>query len=208
MNRQSHLLAATLAWALIAAYPAKAKDFTLTDSAIMSLDYDNRFSYRPPLTATLVSKQDIPGTGVKFTIHFASTNSVDSLFIRLADRNHGARPFTGMDVRAYKNFSLKFTLVAIDGSSSGRGTLAAGAAVGPSSYSYNPEVLGLTGSNPSSATSTTHANPGLIKVIGFTVYQSRVGWSAGPHDVTFLVQPADGAVPLEIPRWDNPFPHY
>ena len=203
MDMKRTLWAATLSCALMAAYPAKATDFTLTDSAIMSLDYDNRDHYPKPLTASLVSKQDTPGTGVTFIIRFASTNSLDALFFRLADRNHGARPFAGLDARAYKSFALKFTLVSIDGSTSGSETLGVGAVVGPSQRSSNafrPKPISLTGSDPRSAVSTTLADPGFINVVGFTVYQSPEGWRAGPHEVTLLVQPADGAVPLEIPR--------
>ena len=204
MDMKRILWAATLSCALMAAYPAKATDFTLTDSAIMSLDYDNGAYYAQRLTSSLLSKQDIPGTGVKFTIRFASTNSLDTSFYRFSDSRHGAGTLAGVDVRAYTNFALKFTLVSIDGSTTGMETLVVGAVIGPSHgfpNAFHPEVINLNSSTSQSAVSATFADPGTISVIGFTIYRLPGDlWSAGPHEVTLLVQPADGAVPLEIPR--------
>src|SRR5882724_8083238 len=72
------LRVATLAFALMAAHPAKATDFTLSESGILSLDdnMSNIWSQTSSdiYTATILSNQDIPGTGVVFTIHFPGTN--------------------------------------------------------------------------------------------------------------------------------------
>ena len=197
MNRS--IWTAVFVCALIAALPARATDFTLSDAAILSLDYNNPGNYYvPPPTATIASEQDIPGTGVKFTIHFPSTNSWDTFRMQVSDKNNGAGTLGGLNVSAYANFDLKFTLVSIDGSTSGSQLLGVGAMIGPyggSQWAYRPEIVSLTGGFPVSAVSSTTVVTVNLTVAGFTV-NMYPGWSAGPHDVTLLVQPADGAVQI------------
>jgi hypothetical protein len=206
MKKSRHLLATSLACAL-AASPVMATDFTLSESAMMSLDYNNSASFGMPLTSSILTNQDIPRIGVQYTIRFVSTNLLTSTFFHLSDSRHGAGTLAGADVSAYKKFALKFTLIAIDGSTSASNALVVGAMVGPSGgypNAFRPEVIGLTGSYPPSATSVTTSDPGIIRVIGFTVYPiPSPAWVAGPHDITLLVQPADGAVPLEIPNAEH-----
>jgi hypothetical protein len=194
------LWTAVFACALMTALPAKATDFTLSDAAILSLDYDMSNSYVPPLTASITSKQDIPGTGVQFKIHFPSTNSLDSFRFQVSDRTYGAGTLTHFDPSGYANFDLAFTLMSVDGSAFGSQLLGAGALIGPfngSSAAFHPEVMSLTGSYPTSAISQIPVTSNIVSEIGFTVFLlSSAGWSAGPHDVTLLVQPADGAVQI------------
>jgi hypothetical protein len=197
MNRS--IWFAVFVCALIAALPAKATDFTLSEAAILSLDYNNPDNYySPPPTATITSEQDIPGTGVKFTIHFASTNAWDTFRLQASDKNNGAGTLGGLNVSAFANFDLKFTLVSIDGSTSGSQLFNVGALIGPygiSPYAYRPETVSLTGSYPVSTVSSTTVATTNLTVVGFAAYEYP-GWSAGPHDVTLLVQPAPGAVQI------------
>jgi hypothetical protein len=192
-----------LALALIAAHPAKAVDFTLSDSAILSLDYDNSAVYVPPLTATITSEQDISGTGVQFNIHYTSTNWPDYIRFQLSDSTYGAGTLAGLNVGAYSNFVLKFTVLSIDGSSSGIEWLEAGAVIGPyNGYpnAYNPQFVSLTGSLPSSVISSIPVTFPTISTIGFNAeLYPYGGWSMGPHDITLLVQPAPGAVQIPEP---------
>ena len=191
----------TLAYALIVVLPAKATDFTLTDAAILSLDYNMQSHYARPLTATITSEQDIPGTGVQFGIHFPSTNSLEDARYQVSDYAHGAGALAGLDVSAYSNFALKFTVVSIDGSTTESKLLEVGAVIGNSSaWGFFPEIISLTGHYPPSAVSTTLVPSGAITDIGFYVSEYPFGaWSAGQHDVTLLVQPADGAVQIPEP---------
>ncbi len=83
-----------LAFTLTLAYSAKATDFTLSESGILSLD-DNMSNIVAEteayiFNATIISNQDIPGTGVVFTIHFPSTNFPDSFFYWTSNSAHGA----------------------------------------------------------------------------------------------------------------------
>jgi hypothetical protein len=181
----------------MAEYPAKATDFTLSDSAIMSLDYNLSNSYTPPLTATITSKQDISGTGVEFNIHFPSPTNRDCSLFQVSDKSYGAGTLAGFNVSAYSNFVLKFTVLSIDGSTSGSGLLDVGALIGGAGWGFHPQIISLTGQYPSSAVSTTRFTSASISVIGFTVSQWPFGtWAAGPHDISLLVQPSDGAVQI------------
>src|SRR6266446_8535058 len=110
---------ATFACTLIAAPPAKATDFTLSEAAILSLDYNNPGNYLYPVpTATITSEQDIPGVGVQFSIHFASTNWQDYVLYWVSDKDNGAGTLTHFDPSGFANFDLKFTLVKVDSSTS------------------------------------------------------------------------------------------
>jgi hypothetical protein len=202
------LRVATLAFALMAAYPAKATDFTLSKSGILSLD-DNMSNLvsqtsSETFTTTILSNQDIPGTGVVFTIHFPGTNLMDSLLFWTSNSTHGNGTLAGLVVSAYTNFVLKFTVLSIDGSSNATESLEMGTVIGPfdsSPYAYHPDVASLTGDFPPSVVSTISVTSATITDIGFIVDEFPPGsWSEGPHDVTILVQPADGALQLpEIP---------
>ena len=192
--------AGAFACALIVSLPAKATDFTLSEAAILSLDWNNPNSPSPAPTATITSEQDIPGTGVQFTFHFTSTNWQDYVYYQLSDKNHGAGTLTHFDPSGYANFDLKFTLVKVDGSTSASQILEAGTFIGPyNGYSsaYEPEVTSLAGIYPSTVVSHIPITSNTVSEIGFTVNLWPFGgWSAGPHDITILVQPADGAVQI------------
>ena len=203
MGTKRSIWAATLACALMAAYPAKATDFTLSDSAILSLDYNLSSSFLPPPTAIITSEQDIPGTGVQFNIHFSSTNSPDYFRFQVSDNTHGAGTLAGLNVSAYSNFVLKFTVLSIDGSASASQLLEVGALIGPyngSAWAFHPQITSPAGYYPPSAVSTISVTSATIADIGFyTSEWPSWEWSAGPHDVTLLVQPAAGAVQIPEP---------
>jgi hypothetical protein len=200
MNRPAHLLLGA-AIVLAAVLPAIADDFTLSDKEILDLDYGNSGYYVPPLTATVLSKNHIPDTGVQFTIHFAGTNSHDATIFRLSDRTHGAGTLAGVYIGIHTNFALKFTLISVDGATSGNNNvLAVGAVVGPfhgTSNGFRPELISLSSPDAASATSVTISDAGTINVLGFTAYQlPGAPWPPGPHTIKLLVEPARDATTL------------
>ena len=89
----------------------------------------------------------------------------------------------------------------LDGSTTESKLLEVGAVIGNGSgWGFLPEIISLTGHNPPSAVSATLVPSGAITDIGFYVTEYPFGaWSAGPHDVTLLVQPAGGAVQIPEP---------
>lgn len=188
---------------LIAPAPAQATDFTLSDSAIMSLDYNLQDYYGPPITSTITSEQDIPGTGVQFNIHFPSTNSLDCFRFQVSDSTHGAGTLAGLNVSTYSNFVLKFTVLSIDGSTSASPFIEVGALIGPyeaAQWAFHPVITSLAGSYPSTGISTISVTSATISDIGFyTEEWPSWEWPAGPHDISLLVQPADGLIELPEP---------
>jgi hypothetical protein len=195
------IAAGILVSTLVESYPANASDFTLSDVAIISLDYNMSSSYSHPPSATIVSKEDILGSGVQYNIHFNSTNSADSFLFQVSDKTHGAGSLRGIDVSSFSNFSLQFTVLSIDGSTSGIGVLVAGAVIGPFNgyaWGYQPQALSLSSITPSSAVSVTPVTSNVVNTIGFTVHLND-GWSEGPHDVILIVAPTTGAIQVPEP---------
>jgi hypothetical protein len=191
-----------LGGALIGAFSAKATDFTLSESAILSLDYNLSSYWAPPPTATLMSEQDIPGTGVLFNFHFLGTSYLDCFRYQVSDSTYGAGTLAGLNVGAYSNFDLKFTLLSIDGSTSGSGWVEVGSVIGPyngNPWGVSPVFTSRTG-YPVTTVSTISVTLATISDIGFAaiLYPPQM-WSAGPHDISLLVQPADGAVQIPEP---------
>lgn len=185
---------------VICASPSVAVDCTLSDSAILSLDYTRSY-----LTASVTLREDVPGPGVLFTIHYPSTNSSDNAFRLTSESGHGLGALTSLDVGAYSNFDLSFTLISIDGSTSGSEEFNAGAVIGPYNNTggtiYHAVGVTLTGSYPSSCVSSTIVTSASVSGIGFIAYlwPDAGGWSDSGHDVTLLVSPAEGAVQIPEP---------
>jgi hypothetical protein len=142
-----------------ASAPANATDFTLSDSAILLLDFNMDEFFVPPPTPTIRWTQDIPGASVEYQIHFLSPTNRDSFIYQVSDSNHGAGTLKRLNVSPYSNFDLKLTLVSIDGSFSGSGLLSVGDVIGLPSigtyYQCRPVEIGLTGGEPVSAISST-----------------------------------------------------
>src|SRR5664280_2307113 len=186
MKRVSLTKLFTFGCALTVVQPVTASDFTLSDSAILSLDYNMPFSAgSPPPTASVVSKQDTPGIGVQFNLHFVSTNWPDNILSWISSSSYGTGALTTMSVGSYSNFCLKFTLLSIDGSTSGSQIALVGSLIGPyqaASWAYNPDPVSLSGYYPSSAVSTMAVTSATLSNIGFIVeVWPYGGWSAGPH---------------------------
>ncbi|UCG15862.1 MAG: hypothetical protein JSV19_11265 [Phycisphaerales bacterium] len=183
----------------------RAANVTLSDAAILLLDYDMHDQFQPNLTATIVDTRDIPGPGVEFDIQFFGLDYEDTQFWHLSSEYGGSGALVGLDLSPYGNFQLRFTLVAVDGDSSpgSGGDLAVGAVVGDhDSLSFHPEGLSLGGSYGTTAVSsisTSYGGP-PVSHIGFIAYYRPgvgwVGWSPDGNLVTLRVEPVDWAVAI------------
>lgn len=184
---------------LIADSAVKSEDCTLSEEAILSLDY-NMHNLNPNATAKVVSKKLIPGLGVDFQIHFASTNGHDAFFGMASDTEHGSGAAAGQDVSSCKRFSLRFSLISIDGSTNAPGVLEVGTGVGdapgrPIGF-LAPRHISLTKRPQTTVSATGLLGTKTNYVTGFVVaLQSEFG--DGPHDIVLRVQPAD--VPTNSP---------
>jgi hypothetical protein len=96
---------------------ANALTFTLSDDAIMALDYDesNYFvGYNEDIF--LLSVTDVNGPGVKFDILFSdpynlSGHSLGALYRVSSSFGEGSGLLAGRDIYMFDAFALKFTLL-------------------------------------------------------------------------------------------------
>jgi hypothetical protein len=93
---------------ILSATSATGENFTLSDEALMSLDW-TLGNY----TAILLEKTDVPGPGVKFVIAYQGNESQDQSFYYVSDEDYGAGSLTKFNVGMYDYYQLKFTLLSI-----------------------------------------------------------------------------------------------
>jgi hypothetical protein len=184
--------------------------FTLSDSALMSLD-SNPF----PGWATMINITDTPGLGVQFDFLYPdplnSSKKVPILFFT-SSIHGGNGTLTGIDISRFDAFALKFTLSSAEGVSShdAVGPVIVGALINWSDggVAYRPEVIAVHDSYfPAGATSVTSSNVSEIAEIGFTCYipywwysaNSPSPWDPDGARISLLVEPAPNAVVIPEP---------
>lgn len=181
------------------AEPANAKAFTLSSAAIMSLDDTKaeRF-YARPFTATVTARRQRENGGVELDIHFPSTKGPDYTLMLTSNTGAGAKSLVGLDVSAFDTYKLKFTLLAADGSTTASPVLTAGALIGPTKanegFLYRPVRISLPVDG--GKVSDTGSFAPKTGVLGLYISLYGGQWAEGPHDVTVLVEPVEGATPL------------
>jgi len=184
-------------------FVARGTPFTLSDSALMRLDYNYTSGY--PQGATITNITDIAGVGVQYDILYSdplnSHGKLPSLCL-LSTTWGGSGALTECDISTFDAFSLKFTLVSASGVSSppAVGPLIVGAYI---NNVFQPRVIAFnTPSTPASATSVSPTyNNSQIVTIGFICEipywwynQSTSPWDPSGARISLLVEPAPGAV--------------
>jgi PEP-CTERM motif len=185
-------------------FAARGTTFTLSDSALMSLDYD--FIYYSNQSGTITKITDVPGPGVQFDISFPDPlekkGTVPDIFWTSCIYG-GQGIFAHRDISTYNSFALKFTLISATGISSPDevGLLAVGALINQSQHTYAYQPKGLTfydPTYPSSAVSITPTDSSQISLVGFTCYipegSAAGNWDPTGAKVSILVQAAPNAV--------------
>jgi hypothetical protein len=177
-------------------YTAYGLTFTLSDDAIMALDFnEGRIGVISKIT-------DVPGPGVRFDIVIHDTRK-DSL-VWTSSINGGQGILTGRDISMFDAFALKFTLLSARStcSSGPVGPVIVGSMITQSHYlwDFNPEIIELNDQyNPASAVSAiTTDGAGQINLVGFTCYipywlYDETGNIKGAI-LSILVEPAPDAV--------------
>jgi hypothetical protein len=187
------------------AFTANALTFTLSDDAIMALDYDYYNCGDPCAIITKIT--DVPGRGVRFDI-LVDNPFGDPYLQRISGIEGGKGILTGIDISRFDAFALKFTLLSARGiGSPGKiGSLCVGAMINSpgSEYGYSPEEISLNYSDyPPTATSiTTTEGAGQIGLVGFTFYIFSYlyddnypnPWDPKGVKISLLVEPADDAI--------------
>ena len=133
---------------------------TLSGNQLLFLDWDGGNA----IGARVVHKRLIPDSGVDFDIQFQSNEPGDNTINYVSSGVGGQGTLIGFEVSDYKVFSLRFTLVFIDGAT-GSGLsqeLVVGAVIGPTPEGrlsgYTPVTLSFSSGQTTAVSSLTLIN--------------------------------------------------
>jgi hypothetical protein len=179
-----------------------SRTITLDRDQLLSLDWHSPHARGGRVTG----KRAVAGTGVEFDLYFPSNDAGDNEVIYVSSGEGGLATLVGKDIAGYERFSLKFTLVSINGKTGAPELdkkLTVGAVIGPTSSgrprTYQADTLSLNG-NDKAATVTTAMQTGKIYQIGFYAgMQNPLQWTRSPARLTLRVEPVDHAGPVPIP---------
>ena len=171
-----------------------SQTLTLSGNQLIFLDWDGGI----PSGARVVRKRVVPDSGVEFDIHFPSNepgyNSID--YVSSGAGGQGA--LVGFDVSEYKIFSLRFTLVSIDGATESdmAQELVVGAVIGPTAEGRLSGYMPVTLSFDSERTTAVSAIPifGVSNIyqIGIHAHMTKPeNWSSSGSMVTIRVGPVE-----------------
>jgi hypothetical protein len=178
---------------------ADAENFTLSNWALMQLDWNHASTYSQQ-QAMVTSKKEVQD-GVEFTIHFPSNTGDCSGIEWISSVEQGNGTLTGIDISRFDAFELKFKLLSINGLTATdiSKELVVGAIVSyQGTWAYKAEsVVMRPGYNL--VTSTTQTSATILKDVGFAIdipyWWYDVGgnpWNAAGSDVKILVSPVAG----------------
>ena len=211
--KNARIISGIISFYLVVLYPftAYGTSFTLSDDALMSLDY--KYPYGGHTTISSIT--DVTGPGVQFDILYPDPQEIRGLHPSLYFTSciyGGNGSLTAIDISSFDAFTLKFTLLSANGVSlpDAVGPVVVGALINRSDalYAFNPKVIAIN--DPVSATSVTTTDAVQIDLIGFTCYipcwwydpEGPLGpspWDPDGATISLLVEPAPGAV-LIIPE--------
>ena len=172
-----------------------SQTLTLSGSQLIFLDWDGHHSS----SVKVVKKRVVGDSAVEFDIHFPSNIPGNRSIDYVSSGAGGRGALLGLDVREYKSFALKFTLVSIDGATGSAMTceLAVGAVIGPTAEgelsSYTPMTLGGAVGRTTVVSATPFRTDRLYE-IGIHVHMVKPeDWSPSGSMVTIRVEPAQNA---------------
>lgn len=212
--KNSRIVSCIFSWFLLALCPfaAHGTEFTLSDEALLSLDYQYEEWYYGQKDTSIFNIVDVPGPGVQFDFLYPDPQNNDDKSPRLyltSSIYGGNGSLTGIDISTFDAFTLKFTVLSAQGVSTPAavGPLVVGALINRSDavFAYSPEVIAIN--DPVSATSITTTDANQIDLVGFVcniphwLYDesSPSPWDPDGATISLLVEPAPGAV-LIIPE--------
>lgn len=178
-----------------------SQTLTLSGNQLVFLDWDGGI----PSGARVVRKRVVPDSGVEFDIHFPSNgpgyNSIDYVSSGVGGRG----VLIGFEISDYKVFSLKFTLVSIDGATGSDMTqeLVVGALIGPTAEGrlsgYTPVTLSFDSGRTTAVSTIPIFGVGNIYLIGIHAHMDKPeNWSPSGSMVTIRVEPVEN---IPTPSW-------
>jgi|GEM_PF-5923003 len=194
-----------------------AATFTLSDDALMSLDWDMTDKY-PDRDAIVFNKIDVGGAGIYVDIWYPSNDtSANSLIWLTSSQWAGDGTLAGIDVDGYDDFALNFELININGVTDPleEHAMIVGAVVNHSNIAYSaafqPKGIAIGGGMSASATSetTTAGSVDIIRNIGLVAYipymnNNADAWNPNGQNVRIKVSQAIGADIIDVPQVPEP----
>jgi hypothetical protein len=216
MMKNARIISRIIGFYLVVVCPfaAYGTTFTLSDNALMSLDYNYQsfFETSDRIGGSVLNITDVAGPGVKFDIRFSDPLCIQKFpdLEWVSCIYAGKGDLTGIDIHSYDTFALKFTLLSASGVSSpgAIGPVYIGAAINrpDSTSAFRPELIAYNDPfTPATATSVTTTNASQINLVGFACYipwqwydpEGPLGpspWDPYGAKISLLVEPAPGAV--------------
>ena len=177
-----------------------SQTLTLSANQLIYLDWDGGI----PIGARVVNKRLVTDAAIEFDIHFPSNqpgyNKID--FVSSGVGGQGA--LIRSKIRDYKAFSLKFTLVSIDGATSDlTKEIVVGALIGPTAdgrlSGYTPVTLSFAPGKTTVVSSIPIFGVTKIYQIGFHANMAKPeNWNKAGNTVTIRVEPVENT---PIPPW-------
>jgi hypothetical protein len=171
---------------------AKPKIFTLSDEALMSLDFHGGS------TARVIAKRDAPGPGVEFDIYFPPAGYSLSY---TSSHTSGKGALINIDPNEYIGYALKFTLLDIKSTTpkANNARLSAGANIG-SPGRYQPAFMRFS-QDRGPVTSSTGFDPTEVRHLDYIGFRanlfSKEFSNTNGLTVTIKVEAVPGAQKIE-----------
>ena len=171
-----------------------SQTLTLSWIQLTFLDWDGGI----PSGARVVRKRLVPDSGMEFDINFPTNAPGENSIDYVSSGAGGRGDMAGFDVSEYKAFSLRFTLVSIDGATGSDMTqeLVVGAVIGPTPEGrlsgYTPVTLSFASGRTTAVSTIPISGLSNIYQIGFHAHMAKPeNWSQSGSLVTIRVDPVD-----------------
>ena len=196
---------APLVYEMISVHPSKT--LTLPQTQLVQLDWHSPHRRG----GTIENVRPLPdGTGVEFDIDFPSNNPGDNEVTFVSSGEGGLGTLIGKDVRGYEAFSLKFTLVSINGIVAAPELdkqLDVGAVIGPTSGKVTAcemQTLSLNGTERTAVTTTPMRTKKLYQIGFYAGMKNPSAWGETANKLTLRIEPVENAAPVPQPKLIEP----
>jgi len=178
----------------ISSHVQNSQTLTLSGNQLILLDWDGGI----PTGAKVVRKRLVSDSGAEFDIHFPSNEAGDNTIDYVSSGAGGRGTLIGFEIKDYKLFSLKFTLVSIDGETGSdlSQELVVGALIGPTTdgqlSGYTPVTLSFASGGATAVSSVPVLGVRKIYQIGFHAHLAKTeNWNPSGSMVTIRVEPVE-----------------
>ncbi|MCP4261044.1 MAG: hypothetical protein GY774_26560 [Planctomycetes bacterium] len=178
-----------------------SQTLTLSGNQLIYLDWDGGI----PIGARVVSKRLVPDSGVEFDIHFPSNEPGYNKIDYVSSGVGGQGALISSKIRDYKVFSLKFTLVSIDGATGSDVSqeLVVGALIGPTAdgrlSGYTPVTLSLASGQTTAVSSISIFGVTKIYQVGFHAHLAKPeSWNPSGSRIILRVESVENT---PTPPW-------